>query len=89
MAEKDGDYCTICGGVVSGDREIRQIMVDGKPVGISRLDFIIDEVLKIGEMSEQDAKEELMKRACQFNYIPTKKKESYADALFSEYLNKA
>lgn len=85
MSEKDGDYCTVCGGIVPSGNDVRQIDVDGKVTGINKLDFIFSEVKKLNLTSENEIKEEIMKRATVLNYIPTKKKDSYAKALIEEY----
>ena len=88
MPDKDGDYCTICGGIVPAGNDIRQIIVDGKEVGINKLDFVFDEVKKLNLSSLHDIREEIMKRVCALNYVPTKKKDAYAEALMKEYCNK-
>ncbi|MDD4127522.1 MAG: NAC family transcription factor [Methanomicrobium sp.] len=88
MPDKDGDYCTICGGIVPAGNDIRQIIVDGKEVGINKLDFIFDEVKKLNLSSLHDIREEIIKRVCALNYVPTKKKDAYAEALMKEYGNK-
>jgi hypothetical protein len=69
--EKEGDYCTICGGIRPDAIKIRTIPVDGKDTGINQLDAAI--------------RAELLRWAGEFNYIPTKKREAYGDALLAEY----
>ncbi|MBN2734454.1 MAG: NAC family transcription factor [Methanomicrobiaceae archaeon] len=86
MADKDGDYCTICGGVVPSGNDIKRIDVDGKAVGINQLDFILGEVKKLNLSSAVEIKEEIIKRTSALNYIPSKKKDVYAESLFKEYL---
>ncbi len=45
MTDKEGNYCTICGGVVSaGYNDVKRIEVDGKVIGINKLDFILEDV---------------------------------------------
>ncbi len=45
MTDKEGNYCTICGGIVSaGYNDVKQIEVDGKVIGINELDFILEHV---------------------------------------------
>ncbi|MDK2863636.1 MAG: hypothetical protein PWQ46_1346, partial [Methanomicrobiaceae archaeon] len=45
--EKEGDYCTICGGIRPDAIKIKTIPVDGKDTGINQLEFIIDGVRKL------------------------------------------
>ncbi len=86
MTDKDGDYCTICGGMVpSGSGDIKQIDVDGKVIGINKLDFILEDVKKLHLSSDAEISEELMKRASALNYIPSKRKDVYAEALLRQY----
>jgi hypothetical protein len=83
--EKEGDYCTICGGVKPDAIKVRTVLVDGKATGINQLDFIVAGVRDLHLANDAAIREELLKRAGAFNYIPTKKKEAYADALMQEY----
>lgn len=85
----EGDYCTICGGTPPDKILIKQIMVDGKETGIDKLDWIIEEVKKLKLTSNQQIAEEIMLRVAQFNYIPTKKKDAYREALLEEYRRSA
>ena len=34
--EKEGDYCTVCGGIKPETIKIRTILVDGKATGINQ-----------------------------------------------------
>ncbi|MDG6251492.1 NAC family transcription factor [Methanocalculus sp.] len=81
----EGDYCTVCGGTPPDKILIKQIMVDGKETGIDKLDWIIEEVKKLKLTSKQAIADEIMLRVAQFNYIPTKKREAYQEALLAEY----
>lgn len=83
--EKDGDYCTICGGVRPDAIKIKTVLVDGKETGINQLEMIVDGVRKLHLADDAAIREELLRRAGAFNYIPTKKKEAYGDALMREY----
>ena len=83
--DKDGIYCKVCGGIVPGAIEIKSILVDGKATGINQLEFIIEEVKKLGTLSDAETKAELLKRAKVLNYIPTKKEGSYADGLLKAF----
>ncbi len=84
--EKDGDYCTVCGGMVPKGSDVRIIPVDGKEVGINQLAFILKEVAGLNPMSEAQVKEALLARVKALNYVPTKKEAAYADALYGAYL---
>jgi hypothetical protein len=81
----EGEYCTICGGTPPDKILIRRIMVDGKETGIDKLEWIIEEVQKLALTDSIKIGDELMLRVSQFNYIPTKKKEAYREALLAEY----
>ncbi len=64
MTDKEGNYCTICGGMVSaGYNDVKQIEVDGKIIGINELDFILEDVKKLHLSSDAEVSEEIMKRA--------------------------
>lgn len=56
--DKDGVYCKVCGGIVPGTIDIKQILVDGKTTGINHLEFIIEEVKKLGSLSDAETKRE-------------------------------
>lgn len=83
--DKDGVYCTICGGIVPQSTLIKPIEVDGKPTGINQLDYILDEVRALSLNNDSDIRQELVKRAKVLNYIPTKMTEKYAEALLKVY----
>lgn len=83
--DKDGVYCKVCGGIVPGSIDIKQILVDGKSTGINHLDYIIDEVKHLNLSSDADIKRELLQRAKVLNYIPTKKTDGYGDGLLRNY----
>ena len=82
---KDGDYCNICGGVPPDKIKIKTVLVDGKATGINQLEFIVAGVRDLNLPNDAAIREELLKWACEFNYIPTKKKPAYGDALMKEY----
>ena len=82
---KEGKYCSVCGGVVPGSIKIRKILVDGKETGIDQLDMILEQVKRLHLKDDEQIKEELLKRARVFNYIPSKKIEFYTAALMDEY----
>ncbi|MCM2466577.1 NAC family transcription factor [Methanoculleus oceani] len=83
--EKEGDYCTVCGGIRPDAIKIKTVLVDGKETGINQLELIVAGVRDLHLKDETAIRAELLKRAAVFNYIPTKKKEAYAEALMQEY----
>ncbi len=83
--EKEGDYCTVCGGIKPEAIKIKSVLVDGKATGINQLDFIVAGVRDLHLANDAAIRAELLRRAGEFNYIPTKKKEAYADALLQQY----
>lgn len=83
--DKDGVYCTICGGIVPQSTLIKPIIVDDKPTGINQLDFILDQVRALSLQSDSEIRQELVKRAKVLNYIPTKMTDKYAEALLKVY----
>jgi hypothetical protein len=79
--EKDGNYCSICGGIPPDKVKTKRILIDGKETGIDHLEFIIDNVKQL-QLTDDDAiAGEIMKRVKEFNYVPTKKEALYAEAL--------
>jgi hypothetical protein len=83
--DKDGYYCSICGGIPPDKIKTKKIMIDGKETGIDQLDWIIDEVKKLKFSDNAGITEELLKRTKMLNYVPTKKVEAYGEALLEEY----
>jgi hypothetical protein len=83
--DKDGYYCTICGGIPPDKISTKKIIVDGKETGIDQLDWIIDEVRKLHLSDETAIKDELLKRTKALNYVPTKKTGAYGEALLAEF----
>ena len=83
--EKDGYYCTICGGIPPDQIKIRKIPIEGKETGIDRLDWILLDVYRRNFTNDKIITDELIKRVQQFNYIPTKKMKEYRMALLREY----
>jgi hypothetical protein len=83
--EKEGKYCTVCGGVVPDSIQIRKIRIDGKEIGIDQLDRVLDQVLALHLLIEEKIREELIKRVSVFNYVPSRKREAYEVALLDEY----
>jgi hypothetical protein len=83
--DKDGNYCSVCGGIPPDKIKIRQILIDGRETGIDQLDFLIHEVKKLHLTDDALIVQELMKRVKVFNYVPTKKAGQYEEALLKEY----
>jgi hypothetical protein len=83
--DKDGYYCSICGGIPPDKITTKRILVDGKETGIDQLDWIIAEVKKLGLTEDAAITDELLKRTKALNYIPTKKIQEYGMALLTEY----
>jgi len=83
--EKDGYYCTICGGIPPDQIKIKKIPIDEKETGIDRLDWILLDVAGLNLTNDETIIDEIIKRVQQFNYIPTKKVTEYKRALLREY----
>jgi hypothetical protein len=83
--DKDGYYCSICGGIPPDKITTKRVLIDGKETGIDHLDWIFSEVKKLGFDNDAVLAAELLKRVKEFNYVPTKKTEVYATALVEEY----
>ena len=83
--EKDGYYCSICGGIPPDKITTKRVLIDGKETGIDHLDWIFEEVGKLKIADEAVLSEELIIMVKKFNYVPTKKTGEYAVALLAEY----
>jgi hypothetical protein len=83
--DKDGYYCSICGGIPPDKITTKRVLIDGKETGIDQLDWIFSEVKKLNPDNDGILAAELLKRVKEFNYVPTKKTEVYATALVEEY----
>jgi hypothetical protein len=83
--EKDGYYCSICGGIPPDKIKTRLVCIDGKDTGIDHLDFIINEVKKLKLTRDDEIADELIKRVNEFNYVPSKKREQYKTSLLKEF----
>ena len=83
--DKDGYYCSICGGIPPDKIKTKRILIDGKQTGIDHLEFVFDEVKKLKLEDNTAISDELLKRVKVFNYVPTKKTAEYAAALIGEY----
>jgi hypothetical protein len=83
--EKDGYYCTICGGIPPDKITTKKVLIDGKETGIDHLDWIFAEVAKLAINNDNAITEEILKRVKQFNYVPTKKTAEYGAGLLAAY----
>jgi len=83
--EKDGYYCSICGGIPPDKVKTKRVLIDGKETGIDHLDFIFENVKTLQLADGSAISGEIMKRVKEFNYVPTKKEAVYAEALLKEY----
>jgi hypothetical protein len=83
--EKDGYYCSICGGIPPDKIRTRKIQIDGKETGIDQLDIILYTVRQMHLVDDAAITEAIMKRVREFNYVPGKKEALYAEALLKEY----
>ena len=83
--DKDGYYCSICGGIPPDKITTKRILIDGKETGIDQLDWILSEVRKLHLSDDAVVTDELLKRVKALNYVPTKKSAEYAQALLTEY----
>ena len=83
--EKDGYYCSICGGIPPDKIKTRRILIDGKETGIDHLEFVLQEVKKLKIDDDTGISDEILKRVKIFNYVPTKKTAEYSVALIREY----
>ena len=64
---------------------VRQIEMDGRKVGIIRLDESISEVMTLDLTGDADIQSALLQRIAQDNYIPPSAMEAYARSLMAEF----
>lgn len=83
--DKEGSYCSICGGISPGRIRTKSITVKGKEIGIDRLDQIMVEVRALNLTLDKAIAGELLKRVKMSNYVPTARSKDYGEALLSEY----
>jgi hypothetical protein len=83
--DKDGYYCSVCGGIPPDKITTKRVLIDGKETGIDHLDWIFGEVSKLGVETDAALTEEILKRVMQFNYVPTKKTAEYGTGLLLAY----
>ena len=69
-----------------GQSDVTQIKVVGQAVGIIGLNAVLKDIEARKEgMSDQEIRDELMKRLSRSNYIPDKVKSGYGDAFLREF----
>jgi predicted nucleotidyltransferase len=66
-------------------REVKQILVDGRRMGISHLDEVMEEVMGMNLETDAEIQEALLKKLAVFNYIPFSRRQVYSRALLDEY----
>jgi hypothetical protein len=66
-------------------QQVRQISIDGKPVGIVRLDETIREVRALGLSGEDEIRTALMQRIAEHNYIPAPAADAYARSVVAQF----
>jgi len=69
----------------SAARKVRQLKIGDDLIGISQLDEIIEEVLRMELESDVEIGESLLRRAKIYNYVPSTTSQDYRDALLEEY----
>ena len=68
------------------DLELTRIQVGGQPTGIIGLKQVLEAVSsEIGDRSDKEIKEELVKRLSRDNYIAAKNRDMYGQAFLREY----
>jgi hypothetical protein len=83
--DKDGRYCSICGGIPADEVTVKRILVEGIETGIDHLDAIMDEVRKLRLHDDQAVGDAILQRVRIYNYVPTKRTAAYRAALLQEY----
>jgi len=66
-------------------RKIKQLNVNGIPVGLYQLDEVMDEVGSKGLPSEEEIGNALIKKIMVYNYVPPKMVQAYRTALLVEF----
>ena len=71
--------------MVSQAPGVRKVPIDGIETGITGLDEVIATVKALALADDAAIREALLTRLAKGNYIPTKKREAYGEALLAEY----
>jgi hypothetical protein len=83
--DKEGAYCSICGGISPSQVTTKRILIGEKEIGIEKLDQIIDEVRGMNLSDDAAIRYELLRRTKASNYVPTKLSNEYGETLLKEY----
>ncbi len=83
--EKDGSYCSICGGIPPDRIKTKRVLIDGRGDGYRSSRLHLENVKKLHRADDATLASEILKRVREFNYVPTKKTDLYAEALLKEY----
>jgi hypothetical protein len=84
MPEGDKDKRKIC-CAFDAMRSLKQITVNGQRVAISNLEDIFEEARRHEPNGERAVRNELLRQAKAYNYIPESAEKAYEDALWREY----
>jgi hypothetical protein len=71
-----------CGGQ---DAQVKQIKVDGVPVGLAGLDTIFEQLYVLGKRPEGAVADEPLAMVEARNYVPRSAEEEYKQALLGEF----
>ena len=85
LEEKDDENRGVSCCVLKAASSMTKIRVEGNLIGIMEAQRIMDEVRDMGPMDDEETRAHLMKRTKQYNYVPPKAEEAYADALLEEF----
>ena len=83
--EKDGYYCSICGGIPPDKVRTKRVLIEGKETGIDHLEFIFEHVETLHLTTDPEVADAILRGVREFNYVPMKKTAAYAEALLREY----
>jgi hypothetical protein len=83
--DKDGYYCSVCGGIPPDKITTKLVLIDGKETGIDRLDWIFEQVSRLQVAGDPEMTAEILKRVQQFNYVPTRKIAEYGAGLLASF----
>jgi len=71
-----------CGGQ---DTQVKQVNIEGVPVGLVGLDTIFEQLYLLGKPPDGAVSEELLAMVEARNYVPRAAEEKYKQALLREY----
>ena len=73
--DKDGYYCSICGGIPPDKITTKRVLIDGKETGIDHLDWICEEVEKLKVADDTLITDELDEEGKTIQLCPDKKEQ--------------